>query len=53
MVPRLQNKVQRCITIKARLQNEEWLFIKVSLKFLFKNSSVSYHSKVARQTVPF
>ena len=35
------------------LRYKECLFIKVSLKFLFKNSSVSYHPKVARQTVPF
>ena len=52
-MPRLQNKVQRCITIKARLRNKECLFIKVNLKFLFKNSSVSYHPKVTWQTVPF
>ena len=36
------------ITIKARLQNKEFLFITVSFKFLLKNS-VSYHPKVTRR----
>jgi len=52
-MPRLQSEVQRCITLKDRLRYKERLFIKVSLKFLFKSGSVSYHSKVTRQTVPF
>jgi len=50
-VPRLQSKVQRCITIK--LGYTKCLFIKVRLEFLFKNVSVNYHPKVNRQTVPF
>ena len=54
-MPHLQSKVQRWITIKARLQNKECqrLFIKVSLKFLFRDGSVSCHPNVTRQTVPF
>jgi len=51
-VPRLQSKVQRCITVKA-IGYTKCLFIKVRLEFAFKNVSVSYHPKVIRQTVPF
>ena len=51
----LQSKVKWCSTIKARLQKKECqrLFIKVNLKFLFKDGSVSCHPNVTRQTVPF
>ena len=67
-MPRLQNKVQHCITIKTtemvndgntrkaikqrELVNTECLIIKMCFKFLFETGAVCDHLKFTWETVP-